>query len=38
MQMARRLAREGRLDELRQRAENGDEYARHCLNEALSES
>ena len=38
MQMARRLAREGRLDELRQRADNGDEYARHWLNEALSES
>jgi hypothetical protein len=28
------LARAGRLDELRQRADNGDEYARHWLGEA----
>jgi hypothetical protein len=31
--LARRLAREGHLDELRQRAESGDEYARHWLAE-----
>ena len=37
-QLARRLVREGRLDELRQRAENGDEYARHSLDEALGQS
>jgi len=36
--LGRLLAREGRLDELRQRADNGDEYARHWLEEALSES
>jgi hypothetical protein len=36
--LARTLAREGRLDELRQRAGHGDEYARHCLDEALSQS
>ena len=34
--LARTLAREGRLEELRQRAGNGDEYARHWLDEALS--
>jgi len=32
-----RLAREGHLDELRQRAESGDEYAQHWLGEALSQ-
>lgn len=32
--LARRLARGGHLDELRQRAAGGDEYARHCLDEA----
>lgn len=31
--LGRLLAREGRLDELRQRADNGDEYARHWLEE-----
>jgi hypothetical protein len=31
--LARHLAREGHLDELRQRAENGDEYAQHWLME-----
>ena len=36
--LGRLLAREGRLDELRQRAESGDEYAQHCLDEALSQS
>ena len=35
MCLARTLAREGRLEELRQRAGNGDEYARHWLDEAL---
>jgi hypothetical protein len=35
--LARRLAREGRIDELRQRAEAGDEYARHMLDEPLNE-
>lgn len=35
MYLARTLAREGRLEELRQRAGNGDEYARHWLDEAL---
>jgi hypothetical protein len=34
--LARRLAREGRLDELRHRAEQGDEYAQHSLGEALN--
>jgi hypothetical protein len=34
LHLARRLAREGRLDELRQRAEAGDEYAQHMLDEA----
>jgi hypothetical protein len=34
--LARRLAREGHLDELRHRAESGDEYAQHWLSEALS--
>jgi hypothetical protein len=37
MHLGRHLAREGRLDELRQRAENGDQYARHWLGEALSQ-
>jgi hypothetical protein len=31
--LARRLAREGHLDELRQRAGSGDEHARHWLTE-----
>ena len=35
MCLARTLAREGRLEELRQRAGNGDEYAQHWLQEAL---
>ena len=35
MYLARTLAREGRLEELRQRAGNGDEYARQWLDEAL---
>jgi len=34
--LARTLAREGRLEELRERAGHGDEYARHWLDEALS--
>jgi hypothetical protein len=38
MHLDRLLAREGRLDELRQRAESGDEYAQHWLGEALSQS
>lgn len=38
LRLARRLAREGRLDELRRRAEGGDEYASHWLEEALSQS
>jgi hypothetical protein len=36
--LAHTLAREGRLDELRQRAGHGDEYARYFLDEALSQS
>jgi hypothetical protein len=36
MHLGRLLAREGRLDELRQRADSGDEYAQHWLGEALS--
>jgi hypothetical protein len=36
--LARRLAREGHLDELRQRAISGDEYAQHYLDETLSQS
>jgi hypothetical protein len=36
--LGRLLAREGRLDELRQRADSGDEYARQWLDEALSQS
>ena len=36
--LAWRLAMEGHLDELRQRAESGDEYAQHWLGEALSQS
>ena len=35
--LGRVLAREGRLDELRERADNGDEHARHWLGEALSQ-
>jgi hypothetical protein len=35
--LAFRLAREGRLDELRRRAEGGDEYARNWLDEASSQ-
>lgn len=35
VQLARRLFREGRLDELRQRAARGDEYAQHWLREVL---
>ena len=38
MRLGRLLAREGRLDELCQRAESGDEYAQHWLGEALSQS
>jgi hypothetical protein len=38
MHLARTLAREGRLDELRQRAGHGDEYARHWLDVTLSQS
>ena len=34
--LARTLAREGRLEELRERAGHGDEYARYWLDEALS--
>ncbi len=34
MRLAHRLAREGPLDELRHRAESGDEYAQHWLSEA----
>jgi Spy/CpxP family protein refolding chaperone len=33
--LARTLAREGRLEELRQRAEHGDEHARRWLDEAV---
>jgi hypothetical protein len=33
--LARRLAREGRLDELRERAVSGDGYAQACLSEQL---
>ena len=36
--LARTLAREGRLEELRELAGHGDEYARHFLDEALSQS
>jgi hypothetical protein len=38
MHLGRRLARAGCLDELRQRAENGDEYAQHWLDEIISQS
>jgi hypothetical protein len=38
MHLGRLLAREGCLDELRLRANTGDEYARHWLEEALSQS
>jgi hypothetical protein len=38
MRLARRLAREGPLDELRRRAESGDQYAQHWLSEALGQS
>jgi hypothetical protein len=34
LRLARRLARDGQLDELRRRADGGDEYARHWLDEA----
>ncbi|HEX4087227.1 MAG TPA: hypothetical protein VHZ33_00860 [Trebonia sp.] len=34
--LTRRLVREGRRDEVRQRAERGDEYARHWLSESPS--
>jgi hypothetical protein len=34
--LARTLAREGRLEELRERAGHGDEHARYWLDEALS--
>src|SRR5260370_3673940 len=34
--LARRLAREGHLDELRQRAESGDNYARDCVGQHTS--
>ena len=34
--LARRLAREGGLDELRQRADDGDEYAQQWLDETCS--
>jgi hypothetical protein len=37
MHLARTLAREGRLDELRERAGHGDEYARHWLDEVAVE-
>jgi hypothetical protein len=37
-QLAHRLAREGQLDELRQRAAGGDRYARYWLDESLAES
>jgi hypothetical protein len=36
--LARRLAREGHLNELRDRAAGGDEYAEHWLAEALTQS
>jgi len=36
--LGRRLAREGHLEELRQRAESGDEYAQHWLGEVLNHS
>lgn len=36
--LIRWLARNGHLDELRQRAASGDEYAQHWLGEALSQS
>jgi len=36
--LIRWLARTGHLDELRQRAASGDEYAQHWLGEALSQS
>jgi hypothetical protein len=35
--LARRLLTEGQLDELRQRAASGDEYAQHWLGEALNQ-
>ena len=34
----RRLARAGDVDELRRRAENGDDYARYCLDEITGRS
>jgi hypothetical protein len=36
--LIRWLARTGHMDELRQRAASGDEYAQHWLGEALSQS
>jgi hypothetical protein len=36
--LARRLAREGQLDELRERAARGDDYARQALAEALGQA
>ncbi len=36
-QLAHRLAREGQMNELRQRAEGGDRYAQHWLDESLGQ-
>jgi hypothetical protein len=36
--LARRLASEGRLDELRHRTEQGDEFAQRTLADALNKS
>jgi hypothetical protein len=36
--LARRLGRAGHLDELRERAASGDEYAQNWLDEALGQS
>jgi len=36
--LARQLARQGSMDELRQRADNGDDYARHWLEETGSQT
>jgi hypothetical protein len=38
MHLARRLAREGCLDELSQRANHGDGQAQHWLDEARGQS
>jgi hypothetical protein len=38
MALARRLARLGRLDELRQRADKGDDYAKHWLDETRGQA